>query len=418
MVSRLDVYLNNILAGELRQDDVGQISYIYNEQYLELKGAQFLSQSLPLRKEPFDFRECRPFFSGILPEGEIREIIARNLGISQRNDFSMLERIGGDCAGAITFLPSGQKLNLIDDEYRTLSIQELGNILRELPNRPLMAGEKGIRLSLAGAQNKLAVHKIGEVISIPLGNAPSTYILKPSNKRFGGMVFNEALCMSLAAAIGLNTAKVEIGSAEGNDYILVERYDRSILTGKNGQYVRLHQEDFCQALGIVTDKKYQQEGGPSLKDCFNLLREISNTPLIDLQRLLDMVIFNFIVGNHDAHGKNFSLLYETDEQSDEIKVRLAPFYDIVCTDFYPELNKHLAMEIGGKYISSAIQPKHFEKFAEDAGLAKRLVKQRVREIAGLIIENVHKSTIDHPIAKEISDLILSRAKMAFDQFKD
>ena len=330
----------------------------------------------------------------------------------------MLERIGGDCAGAITFLPSGQKLKLIDDEYWTLSTQELSNILKELPNRPLMAGEKGIRLSLAGAQNKLAVHKIGEVISIPLGNAPSTYILKPSNKRFKGMVFNEALCMGLAAAIGINIAKVEIGSAEGHDYILVERYDRSIIPGKKGQFVRLHQEDFCQALGIVTDKKYQQEGGPSLKDCFKLLREISNTPLIDLQRLLDMVIFNYIVGNHDAHGKNFSLLYETDEQSDEIKVRLAPFYDIVCTDYYPELNKHLAMEIGGKYISSAIQPKHFEKFAEDAGLAKRLVKQRVREIAGLIIENVHKSTIDHPIAKEISDLILSRAKMAFDQFKD
>ena len=117
-----------------------------------------------------------------------------------------------------------------------------------------------------------------------------------------------------------------------------------------------------------------------------------------------MVIFNYIVGNHDAHGKNFSLLYETDEQLDEIKVRLAPFYDIVCTDFYPELNKHLAMEIGGKYISSAIQPKHFDKFAEDARLAKRLVKQRVREIAGLILENIHKSTPDHPIAKEMAFL--------------
>ncbi|MGB4969543.1 MAG: HipA domain-containing protein, partial [Saprospiraceae bacterium] len=131
----------------------------------------------------------------------------------------------------------------------------------------------------------------------------------------------------------------------------------------------------------------------------------------------DMVIFNYVVGNHDAHGKNFSLLFEAGEQSDEINVRLAPFYDIVCTDFYPELDKHLAMEIGGKYISTAIQPKHFEKFAEDTGLAKRLVKQRVGEIAGLIIENIHKSTPVHPIAKEISDLIIRRAKLAFDQFK-
>ncbi|MBK8451692.1 MAG: HipA domain-containing protein [Saprospiraceae bacterium] len=171
-------------------------------------------------------------------------------------------------------------------------------------------------------------------------------------------------------------------------------------------------------MGIVSERKYQKEGGPSLKDCFQLLREISNTPLIDLQRLLDIVIFNYIVGNHDAHGKNFSLLYETDEQSGEMKVKLAPFYDIVCTDYYSELDKHLAMEIGGKYISTAIQPKHFEKFAEDTGLAKRLVKQRVREIAGLIIENIPNSTLDHPIAKEISELIIRRAKLAFDQFKN
>ncbi|MBK8451691.1 MAG: HipA N-terminal domain-containing protein [Saprospiraceae bacterium] len=229
MDSILDVYLKNIHAGVLRQDDVGQISFTYNEQYLEHKGAQALSHSLPLRKETFDFRECRAFFSGILPEGEIREIIARNLGISQRNDFSMLERIGGECAGAITFLPPSQKLISNDYEYRTLSTEELGNILKELPNRPLMAGEKGVRLSLAGAQNKLAVHKEGEVISIPLGNSPSTYILKPSNKRFEGMVFNEALCMGLAADIGLNTAKVETGRVEDIDYILVERYDRAIL---------------------------------------------------------------------------------------------------------------------------------------------------------------------------------------------
>lgn len=418
MVRILDVYLNNNHAGELRQDDVGQISFTYNEQYLKNKGAQFLSYSLPLRKETFDFRECRAFFSGILPEGEIREIIARNLGISQKNDFSMLERIGGECAGAITFLPSGQKLNSTDYEYRAISTEELGNILKELPNRPLMAGEQGIRLSLAGAQNKLAVHKKGDIISIPLGNAPSTHILKPSIQRYKGMVFNEALCMGLAAAIGLDTAKVEIGRIEDIDYILVERYDRSIDPGNNDQYKRLHQEDFCQALGIVSERKYQREGGPSLKDCFNLLREISNTPLIDLQRLLDSVVFNYVIGNHDAHGKNFSLLYETVEQLGEIKVRLAPRYDIVCTDFYPELNKHLAMEIGGKYISSEIQPKHFEKFAEETGLTKRFVRQRVSEIASLIIENIDKSTPEHLIAKEISALIISRAKMAFDQFKD
>lgn len=418
MVRILDVYLNENHVGELRQDGAGQISFTYNEQYLENKGAQFLSHSLPLRKETFDFRECRAFFSGILPEGEIREIIARNLGISQKNDFSMLEWIGGECAGAITFMPLNQKLKSSDYDYRIISKEQLSNILKELPKRPLMAGDQGIRLSLAGAQNKLAIHKKGDILSIPLGNAPSTHILKPSNQRFEGLVFNEALCMGLAAAIGLDTAKIETGRVEDIDYILVERYDRLIHPGKNDQYKRIHQEDFCQALGIVSERKYQREGGPSLKDCFKLIREISNTPLIDLQRLLDSVIYNYVVGNHDAHGKNFSLLYEPNEQSGEIKVRMAPLYDIVCTDYYPELDKHLAMEIGGQYISSKLQPKHFEKFAEETGLTKRLVKQRVREIAGLIIENIDKSTPDHQIAREISNLIISRAKMAFNQFKD
>ena len=255
--------------------------------------------------------DCRGFFAGILPDESQREIIARNLGISARNDFAMLEQIGGECAGAVTFIPEGTSLPEREDTYRPISRPELAEILRTLPRRPLLAGEEGIRLSLAGAQDKIVVHVSGGQISIPLNGAPSTHILKPAIERFAGVVFNEALCMRLARAVGLQAVNVEIGNVEGIDYLLVERYDRAV-SADSKSLKREHQEDFCQALGIVPEHKYQSEGGPSLKQCFDLVRATSATPVIDLQALLDAVIFNWLIGNHDAHGKNFSLVYRGD----------------------------------------------------------------------------------------------------------
>jgi HipA-like C-terminal domain len=161
--------------------------------------------------------DCRPS----------REIIARNLGISARNDYAMLEQIGGECAGAVTFIPAGEGLPERNYSYRALSSEELAAILKELPKRPLLAGEEGIRLSLAGAQDKVAVRIEGAEISLPLGGAPSTHILKPAVAHFEGVVFNEALCMKLAAAAGLPAASVETRTVDGMEYLLVERYDRT-----------------------------------------------------------------------------------------------------------------------------------------------------------------------------------------------
>src|ERR1700731_2545928 len=237
MARTLDVYLHEQLTGHLIQDDGGQMSFEYLESWLVRPGAAALSQSLPLRKERFPAKECRGFFGGILPEESKREIIARNLGISARNDYAMLEQIGGECAGAVTFLPAGQELPKRDYHYRKLDAKELAGILRELPKRPLLAGEKGIRLSLAGAQDKVAVRIEGEEVSLPLGGAPSTHILKPAVESFEGVVFNEALCMTLAAAAGLPTAAVEARNVDGTDYLLVERYDRTHRPVEGGQPV-------------------------------------------------------------------------------------------------------------------------------------------------------------------------------------
>ena len=417
MAKTLDVYLHNDLAGQLIQDDGGQMAFQYTENWLNKPRATPLSHSLPLRKERFNRKACRGFFAGILPEESKREIIARNLGISARNDYALLEQIGGECAGAVTFIPAGQPLPERNYSYRKLSPHELAAILRELPARPLLAGEEGIRLSLAGAQDKVALRIEADEISLPLGGAPSTHILKPAAERFPGVVFNEAFCMKLASEVGLPTAKVQTRAIEGVQYLLVERYDRvhRNVTGRERIPERLHQEDFCQAQGIVSETKYQKEGGPSLRQCFSLLREVSSAPVIDLALLLDAVIYNYLIGNNDAHGKNFSLLYR-DVGADGREIRLAPLYDLVCTIYYPELSRDMAMKIGGEYSSGKVTPKDFERLAEEAGLAKPMVKRRVPELADTLLAALALARSAHPVTEAIVALIRERCEKVRNSF--
>ena len=418
MAKALDVYLHKELTGHLIQDDHGQLVFDYVESWLAKADATPLSQSLPLRSERFKQKECRGFFAGILPEAGKREIIARNLGISARNDYAMLERIGGECAGAVTFVPAGEPLLESNYNYRALSTEELVAILKELPRRPLLAGENGVRLSLAGAQDKVAVRIERTDISLPLGGAPSTHILKPAIERFDGIVFNEALCMQLAAAIGLPAAEVETRTVEEMTFLLVKRYDRfhRHASGEESVIERVHQEDFCQALGIVPEMKYQKEGGPSLNNCFNLLREVSSAPVIDLTRLLDAVIFNYLAGNNDAHGKNFSLLYPGAGTA-HYRVHLAPLYDVVSTVCYPELSREMAMKIGGEYSSERVTSRNFEKLAEEAGLAKPLVQRRVSELADSILAALPMLEVANTMAHTVGAVVRKRCKIAQASFR-
>jgi serine/threonine-protein kinase HipA len=419
MAKTLDVYLHNELVGHLIQDDGGQMVFDYSHSWLDKPGATQLSQSLPLREERFSRNECRGFFAGILPDETKRETVARNLGISARNDYAMLEQIGGECAGAVTFVPAGQELPQHDDHYRTLSSPELAGILRELPRRPLLAGEDGIRLSLAGAQDKIAVRIEGDKISVPLGAAPSTHILKPAVDRFAGVVFNEALCMKVAAASDLISAEVESRNVHGVEYLSVKRYDRihRSVAGGSVELDRLHQEDFCQAQGIVPEMKYQKEGGPSLKQCFALVREVSSAPVLDLARLLDAVIYNLLAGNNDAHGKNFSLLYHGAGTANQT-IRLAPLYDIVSTTYYPELSKTMAMKIGGEYSSDNVGPKNVEQLAEEAGLAKPMVRNRVAELSEIVMESLKSADRSDRASEAVAKMMRERCEHVRKMFEN
>lgn len=413
MARSLDVYLLNQFIGRLEQNADGDMVFQYLESWLARPNAVALSQSLPLRAEHFSHRECRAFFGGMLPEGQVREKVARNLGISARNDVRMLEAIGGECAGAVTLLPTDEAFPLQANDCRMLTDSQLADVLRQLPRRPLLAGEDHIRLSLAGAQDKMAVRLVEAQICLPLDGAASTHILKPAVADFEDIAANEWLCMRLAQAVGLKAASVEMRRVEEIDYLLIERYDR--IRGEDGSIVRLHQEDFCQAMGIVSERKYQNEGGPSLMQCFDLLRRVSSVPAVEIGRLLNAVAFNFLIGNNDAHSKNFSLLYTFNVEKREI-TSLASLYDLVCTACYPELSGKMAMKIGGEYELARVTPRHFERFAEETGLSKPLVKRRVLATAKQISSKVLALASEKPEAIGLAEFLHTRCSQVTEMF--
>lgn len=377
MAHELEVWLFSDRIGTLALVE-GRMNFCYAPAWLSQPNAVALSASLPLQAEPFDDRQTRPFFAGLLPEGQMRRLIARQFQVSDQNDFALLDRIGGECAGAVTFLEPGQALPAPEhgDDVQWLSDEEVLAILDELPRRPMLAGKDGLRLSLAGAQDKLPVVFDGARIGLPRNGAPSSHILKPAIHTVEDSVANEGFCLALAEAMQLKPAKAKVHAVLNRPFLLVGRYDRVLDVHGNRQ--RLHQEDFCQALGVVPEMKYQNEGGPDLAQCFDLVRRVTRPSAPQLLRLFDYVIFNALIGNHDAHAKNFSLLY-----SGKTPV-LAPLYDTLSTAVYPTLTPKMAMKIGSKYKFSEVQARHWEQFAESAGLARAQAKRRILELAKLL----------------------------------
>ena len=143
------------------------MTFQYASSWLDHPESVPLSHSLPLRKRRFSQRECRPYFGGVLPEGPNRTQIARALGVSEHNEFALLEKIGGECAGAVTLLPEGTRLDALTEDVRELDDEELAHAFGELPRRPLLVGTQNLRLSLAGAQDKFAVCVSSRGISLP-----------------------------------------------------------------------------------------------------------------------------------------------------------------------------------------------------------------------------------------------------------
>ncbi|ACM18563.1 HipA domain protein [Geotalea daltonii FRC-32] len=378
MSNALQVRVDGVVVGSLWLDDRKRFCFQYDKRWLATSHMP-LSLSLPLRREPYLDDESHPFFANLLPEERMRAVISRNLSVSPNNDYGLLEKIGGDCAGAVSLYPATDEFQPEPAAYRQLSLDELDAIIEELPRRPLLAGEKGVRLSLAGAQKKLPVYYDEQHFHLGLGDAPSNYIIKPPIEGLDGTVENEAFCMALARAVGLDVPESFIHRHGETCVFVVKRYDRLAVAGGTR---RLHQEDFCQALAIPPEFKYETEGGPTLVSCIDLLRHASIRSGKDVLSLLNWLIFNYLIGNSDAHGKNISLLLLPKGPV------LAPFYDLVSTRIFAHygLASGLAMKIGGISDPDSLRKKHWELFAEEAGIKPRLVLSRVVELAKRIEE--------------------------------
>lgn len=401
----LIVYLNDIPVGRLT-DDGGTMSFAYDRDYAADDRNEPLSYSIPLSDKPFGHDVMEPFLSGLLPEDIIRTRLGRILQIPRENTYAFLKAIGGDCAGAIAFYSEGMRPRTAVPQFRRLSDAEAGALLDALPKRPLSIGEDGFRISGAGAQDKLIACWRSGSVELPLGGTPSTHIIKTAIPDYPDSVENECYSMRLAAACGLNVARCSIAVIGGKRRYVCERYDR---TEDEGIVRRLHQEDFCQLLRVDPKHKYESLGGPGVAASLNLMREMSLSAA-DALEFVRRIIFAFLLGNGDAHGKNYSVLYHGR------KAALSPMYDAMSTTIYPEVSARLAMKIDGEYAFKWITRGKFLRMAEKMGISPRQMdkeigrlQRRIEKQAPLVAEKL-SARFPSPCYGRIAEGIFRRSK--------
>ena len=403
----LNLWSGHRLVGRLRRDSFGHIGFRYDPDWLS-GGGFAISQTLPLGAGEFTAEQgvAHRFFANLLPEGGFRERIVRDLKISD-TDFNLLRAIGGECAGALSVLPVERK-PLTQHSYRPINDEELTALVSQRGQPYSWSGEKRPRFSLAGAQNKFAILvREGEYL-LPQEESPSSHILKFEIAEYRNVPAYETFTTLLARAVGLPVVSIQLRSINSIHYTITERYDRFL--SDEGEVLRAHQEDFCQALGYGHEKKYQEDGGPSFAQCFGMLRDVSSDPATDLPHLLRWQIFNVLAGNSDGHAKNLSLLYKDNEE-----VRLAPFYDLVCTRAIERIDHHLALSVGKERNPGVIVRHHWEDMARQCDIRPRYLLDLVDELTSQLLENLSSTRVlfedcfgEYPALQRIERVVIKQ----------
>jgi serine/threonine-protein kinase HipA len=316
----------------------GRLRLTYTEAALRTYelGVPLLSLTLPVSPRAFPAGVVTSFLSGLLPEGDALRVIAEDLDLRSTDTYGLISALGRDCAGALVIQPDDDPAP-VTPTVRTaerLTDTELADLVDNLRSAPLGIGQR-VRISLGGAQEKLLLTRLSDgAWGRPVDGTPSTHILKPQIRGYGNSVENELFCMRVADHAGLRVAEVGTTDVQGRPILLVRRYDRTI--HDDGAVDRIHQEDFCQALGVPPRQKSEEDGGPSLRQIAGILQAVASDE--DLDDFLRATTLNVVLGNGDAHAKNFSLLHERSGM-----LRLAPLYDLLCT--IPYHQRRLAMYI-------------------------------------------------------------------------
>ncbi len=413
-MDELSVFHEDRLVGTLARTPAGPMQFRYSDEWLEGANRFPISIRLPLAKTTYG-EEAHAFFANLLPEGTVRLALCKKLGISPDNDFALLEAIGGDCAGALSI--SRRRQERKKEEYDELSTERLAHLAAEGGVLAALDGQSGIRLSLAGAQDKLPVRLDGDRVLLPKGGAASTHLLKFDSPMFKHLAANEVLTTLLARELGLGVVRVDLRRFGRRSVAVVERYDREV--SSSGKIRRIHQEDFCQALAVRPSQKYEAEGGPAFADCDRLLARVSARPLEDRRSLFRWLCFNALVFNADGHAKNLSLLF------DGSAPRLAPFYDLVCTRAYPRVEGRLAMTVGGEADPTLLRRRHWERLADATGVGARFVVDTVRDLAEAMPQAVAGAREefrsrwgDSPVLQLVLPKLPRQAKRILQQLKE
>lgn len=378
--SALDVFYGAELMGTVH--DASPLAFSYAQAWLDREDVFALS-AIELRAGPIGSPQVQAFFENLLPEGELRVYLSEQRKASTL--FSLLLELAGDTAGAFVMLASGEKP--APPAYEPTSWQALARTIKTKSAAAIQLQNKTVRISLAGAQDKASIAIFdAQTPLLPKGTAPSTHILKPDIRRLAKVwesAANEAIIMRTAAHCGLSAAKVFYEPITGS--CVVERFDR--FHRADGSLGRLIQYDFCQLMGLDSERKYEKEGGPGIAQCARIIRQYSSRAALDLLALAQWIFFNLYVGNNDSHAKNLSI-----HQRPGVGVRLTPFYDMMCTRIYPGLSKEFAFHIGGEALPGHVGQAQVQALAEQLGMGAKYLQWVARTLAGKIPDAIDKAT--------------------------
>jgi serine/threonine-protein kinase HipA len=408
MTNQLTVLLHGREVGTVHYKD-SRLSFTYSDTWRNNSKAYPLSLSMPLGSTTHGHARIEAFLWGLLPDNDrVLQNWGKRFQVSPKNVFRLITHVGEDCAGAVQFVTPEQLGTLIAEptarEIQWLTEEDLAERLRTLRadhSAWRTASDTG-QFSLAGAQPKTALLFERRRWGVPSGRIPTTHILKPPTGEWDGHAENEHFSLQLARALGLIVPNSSVLRFQDEIAIVVERYDRARAAG---EWLRVHQEDMCQALGLHPTRKYENDGGPGIQRIIALLREQSSSPDEDVQSFLDAIAFNWLIAGTDAHAKNYSLLLGQNGA-----VRLAPLYDLASILPYPSVDiskVKLAMKIGGEYRLRNIGVRHWQRLAVELRLDEAKLIDRIGTMAQAMPDQA--SAIQKQIEREgLSHLTITR----------
>ena len=431
MTERLIAVANGRLVAEITRDARGRLTLTYHAAWSEDEAAYPLSLSMPLTAAEHGHDTIEPWLWGLLPDNEnVLAWWARRFQVSPRSAFSLLSATGEDCPGAVQFARPERASRLLawqsgmvskPREVVWLTYAEVEARLRILRNdtSAWRLEEDVGQFSLAGAQSKTALLLEDDRWGVPGGLTPTTHILKPPIPGFPGHCENEHLCLAIAGALGIPVARSRVRRFGDETAIVVERYDR--IAGTGGLR-RLHQEDFCQALGRSPLYKYESEGGPGCRDIATAIRSHCSRPGEDLRTFVKAIALNWVMGGTDAHARNFSLLIGAGGVA-----RLAPLYDLASALPYPghyAPRLKLVMKVGGELRLGYVRTRHWERFAAAVGLPSDEVLGICESVAAEtpdrfaeVVAAARSEGLDHPVMERLEDAVATQARACLDSLR-